>query len=432
MLKIVKPNESDKLLNTLIERNREVPQSVQNAVTDIIKNVRNNGDSALFEYTERFDDVKLDSFVVPIEEAALASKRLKLKEPQLYDALKHANSRIEDYHRRQMKTGFSYTSDSGSVIGQRVMPLERVGIYVPGGTAAYPSSVMMNAIPARIAGVKEIVMVVPPNMIYGADSIVKDSILTAAHISGATSIYSLGGAQAVAALAYGTETIPKVDKICGPGNIYVATAKQMVFGAVDIDMIAGPSEILIIADDKTKPAYVAADMLSQAEHDPMASSVLLCPSESFANKVNKELIKQLGNLTRNEIATQSIENFGFAFIYHTLSQAVEVANMFAPEHLEILTQNPMELLDSIKNAGSIFMGEYSPEPIGDYIAGPNHVLPTSGSARFFSPLSVDSYLKRTSYIQLSKEEFMGLRSSACSIAQVEGLTAHRASLEIRE
>ncbi len=432
MLKVIKSHESERLLSASIERNREIPQEVINSVTSIIKEVKTRGDAAVFEYTERFDGVKLDGFTVPIDEAALASKRLKLKNPQLYDALKLSAGRITKYHKHQLKKGFSYTTDDGSVFGQRVMPLERVGIYVPGGTAAYPSSVMMNAIPAKIAGVKEIIMVVPPNMIYGSDSTVKDSILAAAHISGATAIYSLGGAQAIAALAYGTETIPKVDKICGPGNIYVATAKQMVFGAVDIDMIAGPSEILIIADDKAKPSYIAADMLSQAEHDPMASSVLLCPSESFANKVSKEITKQLANLSRNEIANQSIKEYGFAFIYHTLSQAVEIANRFAPEHLEILTENPMELLDSIKNAGSVFLGEYSPEPIGDYIAGPNHVLPTSGSARFFSPLSVDSYIKRSSYIQLSKEEFMNLRGSAGMIAEVEGLTAHHASLEIRK
>ncbi len=432
MLKIIKSNESERLLSASIERNREIPQEIITSVTSIINDVKSRGDAAIIEYTERFDGVKLNNFIVPIEEAALACKRLKLKKPQLYDALKLAAGRITKYHKHQQKKGFSYTTEDGSILGQRVMPLERVGIYVPGGTAAYPSSVMMNVIPAKIAGVKEIIMVVPPNMIHGADSTVKDSILAAAHISGATAIYSLGGAQAIAALAYGTETIPKVDKICGPGNIYVATAKQMVFGAVDIDMIAGPSEILIIADEKAKPAYIAADMLSQAEHDPMASSVLLCPSESFANKVSKELSKQLANLSRNEIAEQSIKNYGFAFIYHTLSQAVEISNRFAPEHLEILTENPMDLLDSIKNAGSIFLGEYSPEPIGDYIAGPNHVLPTSGSARFFSPLSVDSYLKRSSYIKLSKEEFMTLRGSAGMIADIEGLTAHHASLKIRK
>ncbi len=432
MLKIIKSNESERLLNTAISRTREVPEEVKSTVSAIIKDVQQRGDEAVKEYTEKFDGIKLDSFTVPLEDVVTASKRLKLKNPQLYDSLFRAASRIEDYHRRQLRTGFSYTSEFGSVLGQRVLPLERVGIYVPGGTAAYPSSVLMNAIPARIAGVKEIFMVVPPKMLTDADSSVRDAILTAAHISGTTGIYSLGGAQAVAALAYGTESITNVDKICGPGNIYVATAKQMLFGVVDIDMIAGPSEVLIIADEKANPAYIAADMLSQAEHDPLASSILLCPSESMANKVSKEISRQLQSLSRSEIASQSIENYGFAFVYHTMSQAIELANRIAPEHLELLTENPMDLLDAIKNAGSIFLGEYSPEPMGDYIAGPNHVLPTSGSARFFSPLSVDSYLKRSSYIQLSKKEFESLRGCAGRIAEVEGLTAHKASIDIRK
>ncbi len=432
MLKIIESNNSDQLLEAAISRTREVPQEVRDTVTEILRSVREGGDEKLAEFTERFDGIKLSDFEIPMEEAALASKRLKLKQTALYDALKLAAERIEQYHRLQLREGYSYETKLGSVFGQRIMPLERVGIYVPGGTAAYPSSVLMNAIPARIAGVKDICMVVPPNMIHGENTSIKDAILAAAHIAGASTIYTIGGAQAVAALAYGTKSIKKVDKICGPGNIYVATAKQMVFGAVDIDMIAGPSEILIIADEKANPAYIAADMLSQAEHDPLASSVLLCPSVSFAKKVGKELIKQLGRLNRGGIAEQSIENYGFAYVYRSLKQAVEVSNQFAPEHLEILTERPTGLLDSIKNAGSIFLGEYSPEPIGDYIAGPNHVLPTSGSARFFSPLSVDSYLKKSSYIHLSKKEFMSLRTDAGEIAKVEGLTAHYESLMVRE
>ncbi len=432
MLKIIEAKDSDNLLKAAISRTREVPQDIKDSVYDIVKSVRVGGDEKLREYTERFDGLKLKNFEIPMEEAALASKKLKLTNSALYDALKLAAERIEQYHRRQLREGFSYESKLGSTFGQRIMPLERVGIYVPGGTAAYPSSVLMNAIPAAIAGVKDICMVVPPAMVYGENSATKNAILAAAHIAGATAVYTVGGAQAVSALAYGTESIKKVDKICGPGNIYVATAKQMVFGDVDIDMIAGPSEVLIIADEKANPAYIAADMLSQAEHDSLASSVLLCPSISFAKKVDKEIEKQLKQLTRSEIAKESIENFGFAFVYRSVQQALDVSNEFAPEHLEILTERPDKLLDGVKNAGSIFLGEYSPEPIGDYIAGPNHVLPTSGSARFFSPLSVDSYLKKSSYIHMTKKEFMQLRGSAGEIASVEGLTAHYASLMIRE
>ncbi len=432
MLKFYNSQNTEELKAQALSRNKTTPKHIEEAVANIIDDVKKCGDEALKRFTKKFDDFDLGEIVVPHDEIALARKRLKLSNTVLYDSLLLAAKRIEDYHNHQKREGFRYKTEMGSVIGQRVMPLERVGIYVPGGTAAYPSSVLMNAIPARIAGVKEIVMAVPPGFIFSDDGTVRDAILTAADIAGATKIVAVGGAQAVAALAFGTESVPKVDKICGPGNIYVATAKRQVFGAVDIDMIAGPSEVLIIADDNANPEYVAADMLSQAEHDVMASSVLLCLSRTFAKKVEKCLDEQLANLSRNEIAAASLKDFGFAVICKDLKEAAEISNEFAPEHLEILTDDPMALLDRITNAGSVFLGEYSPEPLGDYIAGPNHVLPTSGSARFFSPLSVESYYKRSSFIMASKEEFMTLKNSAAVLAETEGLTAHKASLLIRK
>ncbi len=432
MLKVYRYSDSQNVIHAALSRNKMTPPEVVSAVADIIEQVRTQGDDALHHYTEQFDGISLDSFEFSMEEVVLTSKRVKMKNPVLYNALKLCAERIEDYHRNQLRTGFSYTSPRGSELGQRILPLDKVGIYVPGGTAAYPSSVLMNAIPARIAGVKDIVMVVPPRLLYGDSQEVKDAVLTAADLAGVTHIYAVGGAQAVAALAYGTATIPRVDKICGPGNIYVATAKKLVYGEVDIDMIAGPSEVLVIADDDANPAYVAADMLSQAEHDPMACSVLLCLSDRFADRVSQELERQLNLLDRRDIARPSIENYAFAVVCKDLQQATEFSNEYAPEHLEILTQNPKGLLPHIKNAGSVFLGKYSPEPLGDYIAGPNHVLPTSGSARFFSPLGVESYLKRTSYIYASKEDFFALREAAGTVAQVEGLTAHLASLTIRE
>lgn len=397
---------------------------VEKTVSDIIENVKTRGDKAVLEYTKKFDKAEISSMAVSkaeIEEA------LSMVEPEFLEIQKKAAKNIYKFHEKQKRTSFIINDENGVVTGQKVMPIERAGLYVPGGTAAYPSTVLMDAIPAKIAGVKEVVMVTPPD----SDGKINPVILAAAYIAGIDKIYKVGGAQAIAALAYGTETIPKVDKIVGPGNAFVAEAKKQVFGKVSIDMIAGPSEILIIADEKSNPCHLAADLLSQAEHDKMASAVLVTNSEKLAKEVGAEIEKQIPLLERAEIARASIDNNGKIIVCDSLKSAFDVSNEIAPEHLEICTDNPFDYLDLVKNAGSVFMGRSCPEALGDYFAGPNHTLPTSGTARFSSPLSVDDFVKKTQYTYYTEDALKRVAKDVAYFANKEGLTAHAKSALIR-
>ena len=397
---------------------------VTDIVTDIIENVRKNGDKALFEYGERFDRASLSSLEVTdaeIEEA------FNLVEPRFIEILKQAAENIREFHKKQVRNSFVVNETEGVVTGQKVTPIEKVGLYVPGGTAAYPSTVLMDSIPAKIAGCDYICITTHPS----ADGKVNPVILAAAKIAGVDKIFKVGGAQAVAALAYGTETVKKVDKIVGPGNAFVAEAKRQVFGRVSIDMIAGPSEILVIADGKSDPAFVAADLLSQAEHDKNASAVLVTDSYELAEKVAKEIENQLKQLSREEIARVSVDNNGKIIVAENLEDVFAVANEIAPEHLELCVDNPFDYLDKIKNAGSIFMGRYCPEALGDYFAGPNHTLPTSGTARFSSPLSVDDFVKKSQFVYYSKNALDKVAGDVAFFAEKEGLTAHAKSAIIR-
>ena len=401
---------------------RNTPQSqVTEPVQKIIAQVRSQGDRALFHYTRLFDKVDISSLEVTGEELEAA---LEQTDKALLSVLSSAAENIKAYHSRQKRTGFSFSPEPGVVLGQKITPLEKVGIYVPGGTAAYPSTVLMTAIPAKIAGCGEIIMVSPPE--------ISPTILAAAKIAGVDRIFRVGGAQAIAALAYGTQTIPRVDKIVGPGNAYVAEAKRQVFGQVAIDMIAGPSEILIIADEKSSPAHIAADMLSQAEHDRLASAVLITTSRNLAEAVQKELEAQVSRLPRKEIARASLEGQGKIILAASIPQAMEISNRLAPEHLELMVERPMDYLDSIKNAGSVFLGRYCPEPVGDYWAGPNHTLPTGGTARFSSPLSVDDFVKKSQFTAYSQEALQKAGGKIAYFAQAEGLEAHARSITIRE
>lgn len=397
---------------------------VADIVTDIIDNVRKKGDKALFEYSEKFDKANLTSLEVTEEEIEEA---FSLVEPRFIEILKKAAKNIEEFHKKQVRNSFVLNETEGVVTGQKVTPIERVGLYVPGGTAAYPSTVLMDSIPAKIAGCDYICITTPPS----SDGKVNPVILAAAKIAGVDKIFKVGGAQAVAALAYGTETVKKVDKIVGPGNAFVAEAKRQVFGRVSIDMIAGPSEILVIADGKSDPAFVAADLLSQAEHDKNASAVLVTDSEDLANKVATEIENQLSLLSREEIARASIDNNGKIIVADNLEDVFAVANEIAPEHLELCVDNPFDYLDKIKNAGSIFMGRYCPEALGDYFAGPNHTLPTSGTARFSSPLSVDDFVKKSQFVYYSKNALDKVAEDVAFFAKKEGLTAHAKSASIR-
>lgn len=397
---------------------------VADIVTDIIDNVRKKGDKALFEYSEKFDKANLTSLEVTEEEIEEA---FSLVEPRFIEILKKAAKNIEEFHKKQMRNSFVLNETEGVVTGQKVTPIERVGLYVPGGTAAYPSTVLMDSIPAKIAGCDYICITTPPS----SDGKVNPVILAAAKIAGVDKIFKVGGAQAVAALAYGTETVKKVDKIVGPGNAFVAEAKRQVFGRVSIDMIAGPSEILVIADGKSDPAFVAADLLSQAEHDKNASAVLVTDSEDLANKVATEIENQLSLLSREEIARASVDNNGKIIVADNLEDVFAVANEIAPEHLELCVDNPFDYLDKIKNAGSIFMGRYCPEALGDYFAGPNHTLPTSGTARFSSPLSVDDFVKKSQFVYYSKNALNKVAEDVAFFAEKEGLTAHAKSASIR-
>ncbi len=412
------------LLAQLEARSGEVDKKVTAAVSEIIAQVRERGDEAVREYTAKFDGVDMPIRAIEREELGELAKQCDKK---IYDALCRAAENIRDFHARQLQQSWMTTKEDGTVLGQRVRGLERVGIYVPGGTAAYPSSVLMNAIPARIAGVKEIVMVTPPPKTgdFNAD------VMAAAFIAGVDRVYLCGGAQGVAAIAYGTQTIPKVDKIVGPGNIFVATAKRLTYGVVDIDMIAGPSEILVLADETANPKYLAADLMSQAEHDMLASAILITTSEEVANETARELEKQIATLSRKTIIERSLADYGAAIICRSMDEAVEFANRLAPEHLEVMCEDPMSYIGRLDNAGSVFLGQYAPEPLGDYYAGPNHVLPTGATARFFSPLSVDSFIKKSSFIYYKREALQAACEDIVTLANAEGLDAHAHAVAVR-
>ena len=411
-------------LTAVEQRNRRTDKSVTSAVDEIIENVRRDGDLALFEYTKKFDKCKLKKLEVDREQI---EKAFENADPAFVRALENAKENIMRFHLEQKQQGFENRLENDAYVGQRVRALKKVGLYVPGGTAAYPSSVLMNAIPAKIAGVEQIIMVTPPDQNGSANP----DILAAAAICGVDRVFLVGGAQAVAALAFGTESIPKVDKIVGPGNIYVATAKKQLFGIVDIDMIAGPSEILIAADKTANAAFVAADLMSQAEHDPLAACILLTTDSGLPAKVEAEIERQIKTLSREDIIRKSLTEQGAMIVCRDLESMLVLADKFAPEHLELCVENPEKALEKIENAGSVFLGNYSPEPLGDYYAGPNHVLPTSGTARFFSPLSVDDFVKRISYIRYTKAALDAAAKDILTIADKEGLTAHANSIKER-
>ncbi len=404
---------------------RVIPtMQVSDIVADIITKVRAEGDAALYYYCEKFDHAKLDSLQVSQAEI---DEAMAMVDPEFIRVLERAAANIQKFHSRQVRNSFIINDENGIVVGQKIIPVDKAGLYVPGGTAAYPSTVLMDAIPAKIAGVPEVVMVTPPN----SEGKVNPVILAAARIAGIDKIFKMGGAQAIAALAYGTESVPKVDKIVGPGNAFVAEAKKQVFGVVSIDMIAGPSEILIVADGKSNPRHLAADLLSQAEHDKMASAVLVTDSAELAEAVSRELEVQIPQLTRAEIARASIDNHGKIIVAPTLTVAIDIANELAPEHLELCVDNPFDYLDSIRHAGSIFMGRNCPEALGDYLAGPNHTLPTGGTAKFSSPLSVDDFIKKTQYTYYTPEALARVGYDVAYFAEKEGLTAHAKSAVIR-
>lgn len=412
------------LMKEVKDRANETDKKITAAVSEIIENVRLNGDKAVKEYTIKFDGKAPEKLEI---EREILEDAVGECDADFIEALYRAADNIEDFHKRQLQQSWINTKEDGVILGQRIRGLERVGIYVPGGTAAYPSSVLMNAIPAKIAGVKEIIMVTPPSK----DGKPNPDILAAAAIAGVDRVFLAGGAQAVAALAYGTDTIPKVDKIVGPGNIFVATAKRLLYGVVDIDMVAGPSEILIIADNSANAKYVAADMISQAEHDVLASSILLTTSRKLADEVNEQLNRQVPSLTRSEIINKSMKDYGKIIVFEDMDEVIKYANEFAPEHLEVCCENPMEYIGKLDNAGSVFLGNYSPEPVGDYYAGPNHVLPTGATARFFSPLSVDSFVKKSSFIYYTRDALEFACDDIIKLAETEGLTGHANSIKVR-
>ncbi|MED9969956.1 MAG: histidinol dehydrogenase [Ruminococcus sp.] len=408
----------------LKKRAQNSDKNVIPAVQEIIDNVRENGDAAVKEYTVKFDGKAPEKTEIPAEDIDALIEKC---DADYLETVKKAAANIADFHKRQLQQSWLTTKENGVIMGQRVRGLKRVGIYVPGGTAAYPSSVLMNAVPAKIAGVEEIIMVTPPQK----DGTPNPNIIAAAKTAGVDRIFLMGGAQAVAALAYGTETVPKVDKIVGPGNIFVATAKKLLYGVVDIDMIAGPSEILIVADKTANPKFLAADLMSQAEHDKLASAILLTDSSQIAEQTKAELEIQMQKLERKEIIESSIDNFGAVIVCSDMTQAVDFANELAPEHLEVCCENPLEYVGKLDNAGSVFLGNYSPEPLGDYFAGPNHVLPTGGTARFFSPLSVDSFIKKSSFIYYTESALKADAQDIIRFADTEGLTAHANSVKVR-
>ncbi len=408
----------------LKKRAQSSDKNVIPVVSEILENVMENGDEAVRAYTVKFDGKAPDQTEIS---ADVIDALVAQCDPAYVETVQKAAANIADFHRRQVQQSWMTTKANGVMMGQRVRGLKRVGIYVPGGTAAYPSSVLMNAIPAKIAGVQEIIMCTPPQK----DGTPNPNIIAAAKIAGVDRIFLMGGAQAVAALAYGTETVPKVDKIVGPGNIFVATAKKLLYGTVDIDMIAGPSEILIVADKTADPKFLAADLMSQAEHDKLASAILLTDSAELAEQTKAELTRQAASLARREIINSSLDNFGAIIVCSDIAQVIDFANELAPEHLEVCCANPMEYVGKLDNAGSVFLGNYSPEPLGDYFAGPNHVLPTSGTARFFSPLSVDSFIKKSSFIYYTEDALRADAADVVRFAETEGLTAHANSIKVR-
>ncbi len=418
--------QGKQLFNRLLNRSKQNEGKFQETVDEILKNIKQNGDKAVFEYTKKFDgfDVNEKNFKVTRAEI---NKAYSETDPDLVEVMEKAAERISAYHQKQKLNSWLEPNEKGEMLGQLIRPLERVGVYVPGGKAAYPSSVLMNIIPAKVAGVKKVIMTTPADK----NGNVNPNTLAAADIAGADEIYKVGGAQAIGALAYGTETIGAVDKIVGPGNIFVALAKKSVYGSVNIDSVAGPSEILVIADESADPVFVSADLLSQAEHDELASAILITTDINLAEKVNKEIYAQAERLERKEIILKSLEGYGGIVVAPDIKTACELSNKIAPEHLEVSIKEPFSALRYIKNAGAVFLGHYSPEPLGDYMAGPNHVLPTGGTARFFSPLSIDDYIKKSSIISFSKEALFDLGEDIITFAEAEGLTAHANSVKVR-
>ena len=419
-------NTKMNLLEDLLKRSPNNYGKYEQGVAEILDHVRSEKDAAVFAYTEKFDGAKIDASNIKVTEEEI-KEAYELVGEELTGIIRKALFNIRDYHERQRQNSWFESKPNGTMLGQKVTPLQRVGVYVPGGKAAYPSSVLMNIAPAKAAGVDEIVMVTPP----GKDGKVTPTTLVAAHEAGADVVYKVGGAQAIAALAYGTESIPKVDKIVGPGNIYVALAKRAVYGHVSIDAIAGPSEILVIADETANPRYVAADLLSQAEHDELASAILVTTSQELAEKVSEEVDGFLKELSRSEIIRKSLDNYGYILVADTMEEVIDIANEIASEHLEIQTKNPYDIMTRIRNAGAIFIGEYSSEPLGDYFAGPNHVLPTNGTAKFFSPLSVDDFIKKSSIISYSRNALEKIHTDIEKFAEAEHLTAHANSIKVR-
>ena len=427
-MRIVKLTDETKnnILEDLLKRSPNSYGKFEAAVNDILLNVRTNKDEALFKYTKDFDkaDINASNIVVTKEEIEEAYTKV---DPALVDVIRKSLKNIKEYHEKQKQYSWFDSKPDGTILGQKVTPLARAGVYVPGGKAAYPSSVLMNVVPAKVAGVEQIIMCTPPDH----EGKVYPTTLVAANEAGVDVVYKAGGAQAIAAMAYGTESIPKVDKICGPGNIYVALAKKAVFGYVSIDSVVGPREILVIADETANPRYVAADLLSQAEHDEMASAILITTSSELANKVSAEIDGFLKELSRSEIISKSLDNYGYILLVDDINEAVSVANDIASEHLEIVTKDPFNVMTKIKNAGAIFLGEYSSEPLGDYFAGPNHVLPTNGTAKFFSALSVDDFIKKSSIISYSREALEAIHNDIENFASAEHLTAHANSIKVR-
>lgn len=427
-MRIIELNSESRknILENLLKRSPNQYEEYTQVVAEILEDVKVNKDSALFAYTERFDKTILTKETIRVTEEEIEEAYQKI-DPSVLEVIRKAKSNIENYHAKQKQYSWFDTTDNGTILGQKVTPISAVGVYVPGGKAAYPSSVLMNVIPAKVAGVKRIAMTTPP----GKDGKVFEGTLVAAKEAGVTEIYKVGGAQAIAALAFGTESIPKVDKIVGPGNIYVALAKKAVYGHVSIDSIAGPSEILVLADETANARYVAADLLSQAEHDELASAILITTSKELAIKVSEEVETFVKQLPRKEILQKSLDNYGYIMLAKDLNDAIDTANEIASEHLEIMTKDPFTVMTKIKNAGAIFIGEYSSEPLGDYMAGPNHVLPTNGTAKFFSPLSVDDFIKKSSIISYSKEALEEMHKDIITFANSEGLMAHANSIAVR-
>ena len=427
-MRIIKLDDSTKqnILDNLLKRSPNNYDEYTQTVNEILINVRENGDKAVFEYTKKFDGADIDASNILVTTKELEEAYDEVDD-KLIEVMRKSIANIRDFHEKQKAETWIDEKANGTKLGQKVTPLSKVGVYVPGGKAAYPSSVLMNVIPAKVAGVDEVIMVTPP----GKDGKVNSNTLVAAHEAGVDKIYKVGGAQAVGALAYGTESIPKVDKIVGPGNIFVALAKKAVFGYVSIDSIAGPSEVLVIADDSANPKYVAADLLSQAEHDELASAILLTDSEKLANEVSEWVEKFANELERSEIIKKSLDNYGYILLTESIDEACDMANEIASEHLELLTKDPFETMDKIKNAGAIFLGEYSSEPLGDYFAGPNHVLPTNGTAKFFSPLGVYDFQKKSSIIYYNEESLSEIKDDIQDFAKAEGLTAHANSIKVR-